>query len=189
MRLSRFSLSRPLPPTLPKQRKSILGEDSRNQRKVEEERIHESTRPARPRALSPEGGAALTQARVGPPLAQAGSFHQEHAGLVRHPGAEGQEQGPQDDAALEGREMHERKLPQASPHTPHTGLTPVSVPEAAPQAAQSVPWAQGLLVPCPASTERASPWCGRHTRCPGTSVLFVTLREQQGPPLSQRLRV
>lgn len=60
----------------------------------------------------PPGGEVLTQAGVGPPFAQAGGFHQEHAGLVRHPRAEDQEQGAQDDAALEGwkkKRRHQRK--------------------------------------------------------------------------------
>lgn len=67
--------------------------------------------------------AALTQARVGSPFAQAGGFHQEHAGLVRHPRAENQEQGPQHDATLEGerrRDADKVKLPHCLYLTPNT---------------------------------------------------------------------
>lgn len=56
----------------------------------------------RPRSRATLWRGCLTQAGVGPPLAQAGRLHQEHARLVRHPGAEDQEQRPQDDAALRG---------------------------------------------------------------------------------------
>lgn len=46
----------------------------------------------------------LTEAGVGPALAEVGRFHQEHAGLMSHPGAENQEQSSQDDAALQQEE-------------------------------------------------------------------------------------
>lgn len=53
------------------------------------------------------------QASIGSPLAQAGRLHQEHARLVCHPGAEDQEQGPQDDATLFEAERHGE---DADPH-------------------------------------------------------------------------
>lgn len=42
----------------------------------------------------------LTQAGVGPALAEIGRFHQEHAGLMSHPRTENQQQSSQDNATL-----------------------------------------------------------------------------------------
>lgn len=93
----------------------------------------------------------LTQARVGPPLAQAGGFHEEHAGLVRHPRAESQEQGPQADAALEGQETKRRPQREtALPPGPGTLATASTGQEGPPLPA--CPWRHEAPAPfhsCP----------------------------------------
>lgn len=78
----------------------------------------------RPRSRATLWRGCLTQAGVGPPLAQAGRLHQEHARLVRHPGAEDQEQRPQDDAALRGEtgtHVHSSRC-SSEALAPHTEL-------------------------------------------------------------------
>lgn len=147
------------------------------------------------RGQAPAAGTpgALTQARVGPPLAQAGGFHQEHAGLVRHPRAERQQQDPQEDAALAGREeggrwQREAALRSALRSAPHTRTTASSAACGSPSAARlSLETPGPDSVPLPSLVGKGPvPGRGGHRLCPGTSDPWVSGRSTRDgafPPL------
>lgn len=59
---------------------------------------------------------ALTEAGVGPALAEVGRFHQEHAGLMSHPRAENQQQSSQHDATLQGEKRGQRQRERGRQH-------------------------------------------------------------------------
>ena len=111
------------------------------------------------------GASALTQAGVRSPLAQAGGLHQEHAGLVCHPRAENQEQGPQDNATLEGWEK--KRQNKASRYCGLTRVAPESPPRLPPLLLTQDPGSASLLCPrvaIPSADRDRFPTCGGHMR-------------------------
>lgn len=70
----------------------------------------------------------LTQAGVGPALAEIGRFHQEHAGLMSHPRTENQQQSSQDNATLKREKRGGRDKRKMESQSFRTALLPSLTP-------------------------------------------------------------
>lgn len=137
---------------------------------------------------SPGNNRALTEAGVGPALAEVGRLHQEHAGLVRHPGAEDEQHSSQQDPTLREETGTGWGISPHHPHLPPAAFSPLSQTSVLSplQLRVPLPAAQGHVGHAPASHSSQSEHWGSELGA-ATTPPPSTGKTPEVPPLQQKI--